>query len=164
MDWNMVEFQWKQPPWQTRDVFMDLLNVYDVDFCGKSSRLLTVKDTLKTFDDFKNKEKSAWINVIWNTFRKFIQYSHIVSCPPFTVPQPQSSFLLGAKQISQKLLLGGMAIFAFIGGNATFFGKHLPGRGGGPAIFAQHFCFYNTVIFCWVVPDHNEISWFQKAT
>ena len=38
---------------------MDLLNVYDVDFCGKSSRLLTVKDTLKTFDDFKNKEKSA---------------------------------------------------------------------------------------------------------
>ena len=67
---------------------MDLLNVYDVDFCGKSSRLLTVKDTLKTFDDFKNKEKSA------------------------------------------------------------FFGKHLPGTGGGPAIFAQHFCFYNTVIFC----------------
>ena len=58
----------------TRDVFMNLPNVYDADFCGNISQFLAVKDTLKAFDDFKEKEKSAWSNIFRNvkvcTFRK----------------------------------------------------------------------------------------------
>ena len=42
-------------------------------------RSLSLKDTLKIFDDFKNKEKSAWRNVFWNVkvyiFWKCIQYA-----------------------------------------------------------------------------------------
>ena len=41
--------------------------------------LLSLKDTLKAFDDFKNKQKSVWSNVFWYVkvyvFWKFIQYT-----------------------------------------------------------------------------------------
>ena len=44
-------------------------------FCLKK----TLKDTLKTFDDFKNKQKSVWSNTFWYAkaciFWKCIQYT-----------------------------------------------------------------------------------------
>ena len=55
------------------------------------------------------------------------------------------TYILRAKAISQKLLLGGIAIFALRRGDAKFWEKHLP---EGPAIF-QHFCFCDSVVFCY---------------
>ena len=38
-----------------------------------------IRDTLKALDDFKNKRKSVWSNVLWYVkvciFRKYIQYT-----------------------------------------------------------------------------------------
>ena len=41
--------------------------------------------------------------------------------------------------------LGGVTIFTLRGREATFWGKHLR---GGPVIFPQHFCFYDSLVFC----------------
>ena len=77
-----------------------------------------------------------------------------------SVPIVSSPLSAEGKRISQELLpRGGITIFAFRGGEATFLGKHLS---EGPVIFPQHFCFCDSVVFCWVVPNHNKSSLVSK--
>ena len=49
-------------------------------FCDNNiTQYYNFKDTLKAFDDFKNKQKNVWSNIFWSVkvciFSKCIQYT-----------------------------------------------------------------------------------------